>query len=222
MSELSSKLKALKFMQRKESATSTSGTTASPPSVHEENKAKLSASVRWFLENPVSKPEIKRNFKVTYEQSGGQNRIGHSTFNDYKKRTTVGDENPEDEVKGFEGEKEPQSKSASAKVQPSPQQKSFSAHHSVAKSQSPHFPQPKYYGNEEHKDHSGYKYSKHQQKSSPPSSSNRRNSMESEQYQNQRQTNRQHHNTQISAHHQRHHNESEEDHLSNRRRPYNK
>jgi hypothetical protein len=205
MAELSSKLKALKFMQRKESATSTSVTASPQSSTLEENKAKLSASVRWFLEDPEYKTEVKRNFRVTVEQSGGQNRIGHSTFNDFKKKATGGDDNPESENKASGGDKEPPT--TSPKQQPS---------HSVPKSQSPQQPPQKYKQSEE-RDSGGYKYSKHQQKSSPPSSSNRRNSMESEQ-------SHSHHppNPSKSSHQSRYRNGPEEDYMSNRRPPYNK
>jgi hypothetical protein len=214
MAELSSKLKALKFMQRKENAATPSGTASPQASTHEENKAKLSASVRWFLENPEYKTEMKRNFRVTYEQSGGQNRIGHSTFNDFKKKSAGGDENPESEATGKD--KEPST--TSPKQQPSSLPKSSS--HSVPTPEPSRQPPPKYKQSEE-RDSGGYKYSKQQQKSSPPSSSNRRNSIESEQSYNHRHS---HHpqNPSNSSYQSRHRNGPEEDYISDRRRPYHK
>ena len=113
---------------------------------------------------------------MTYEQSGGQNRISHSTFKDFKKKTSNDDLGEEEE----RGDKEPAFQGKHSSPSAVSQTKTSSTFQEAATKQKPASPQPHVRDN---KEGGGYKYSKHQQKSSPPSSSNRRNSIESQQVQ---------------------------------------
>lgn len=83
MAELSSKLKALKFMQRRQSPEEAS---SEAQSILEQNRAKLAANVRWTVQAPEVAAPPNRTFKVVYESSGGQNRSSHNVFNDFKKK----------------------------------------------------------------------------------------------------------------------------------------
>jgi hypothetical protein len=107
--EPSSKLKALKFMQRRPGPSSPSlpnGNTAnqtSPPKMDnlnalEESRAKLAAGNRWTLSSSSGngkerEREGERAVKVVYEQSGGPgNRCSHQSFHDFRRPSQATEE----------------------------------------------------------------------------------------------------------------------------------
>lgn len=105
--EPSSKLKALKFMQRRPIPSMTKedaapGAKAATTAESDEqakleaNRAKLAASTRWTLESTATPSSSQPALKIVYEQSGGGNRSSHRAFKDFKCQSDdrVGSEEP--------------------------------------------------------------------------------------------------------------------------------
>ena len=116
---MSSKLKALKFMQRRQSPSEVSNESQA---ALEQNRAKLAANVRWTIETEVSTaaPAPARNYKVVYEASGGQNRTSHNVYNDFKKKEESEDEKPDEKNKSDDSVKAPK---VTSKSSPPPRNK---------------------------------------------------------------------------------------------------